>query len=252
MFLRLIAPFLILVTIITNLLGCASLSDIRQVRDLPDMTKPASNEQFYYDPSIRSYRVKESRGTTGSSGNGRTIRDAVGKKVQTESELERILQSNKRELIGRGTQITTIVLMVFYIPIAVPVAIVESVIMIPWSLMITHIQRTYESEAEQSYKLGREHFANDRIEQALAEWEHARTIMPSLQAFSDIDYWRGRAFQEAGKFAEAQVVYLNFINYSEQSVPGYFKETFSQDPSWEEKAKDAESRLTTLRTSNPN
>jgi hypothetical protein len=245
-FLRLIAGFLIFITLSTNLVGCASVSDIRDARNLPGLARPTSNEEFYYDPSIRSYRVKKSGEHTDSSDKGRTIRDAGGKKVQTEHELEYVLQSKKRELVGTGAQITTGVLIVLYLPVIISMYVVESVVMFPWSFMFAHYQRAYEREAEQAYSRGRKYFEDNQIDQALTEWEHARTMMPSLQAFSDIDYWRGRAFQVTDKTVEAQIAYLNFQNYSERSVPDYFKETFPQDPSWEEKAQEVEAQLVML------
>lgn len=114
------------------------------------------------------------------------------------------------------------------------------------SFFVGHLGRTYEKAAEAAYKSGREQFANDRIERAIAEWEHALFVMPSLRVFSDIDYWRGRAFEAAVKPQEAAVAYRTFLEYSEHSLPTYFKESFSQDPAWEVKAQDAERRLLRL------
>ena len=67
--------------------------------------------------------------------------------------------------------------------------------------------------------------------------------MSSLHLLSDIDYWRGRAFEAHGEGDSARTAYLTFLNYSERSIPSDFKNLYPNDPAWAEKADDAEKRV---------
>ena len=64
--------------IVVYVMGCATVSDIREARELPGIgSEIVSRESVYYDTSIRAYRQKRS---DSSSVEGRVVRDAMGKK----------------------------------------------------------------------------------------------------------------------------------------------------------------------------
>ena len=103
---------------------------------------------------------------------------------------------------------------------------------------------------EKAYVLGRQYFVDHRMEDALSEFDYAKNLIPSLQAFSDIDYWRGRVFEDLGKEGDTKISYMYFINYSERSMPEFFKVTYPDDPTWLEKAQDAQIRLKKIQVTN--
>lgn len=206
-----------------------------------------SNYSFYYDPAIRAYRQRLNQKDGKEPSVGKALRDGNGKKIQTEEDLGLILGGTQKEVTWTKTKTTVyIVVGVIYVPLVVALFTVQGVLNIPFGPVVVHLKTTYERNAEDAYASGRHHFDSGEFEAALTEWEHAMLVMPSLKAFSDVDYWRGKAFEGQGKLREAQIAYDNFLSYSENATPSYFKNSYPNDPTWEKKAKDAKIRITAL------
>lgn len=240
---KLISHILILTLLSSYLVGCASLSDVTEVRQLPGLTW--SFKEAQYDPSILSFR--ESAQDSDSTQNKRVLRDSLGKKIMSEDELSRLKQASETKVLDKGTIGTSYVLIAIYLPVAVAVGAVESIIMIPWTITFNHYSNVYRNNTEEKYIAGRSDFDKGQYESALANLEYARVLMPSMIAFSDVDYWRGRTFEQNIKNEDALASYRTFIEYSESSVPTYFNKKFSDDPSWLEKANDAKQRIANLK-----
>lgn len=230
-----IARALLVSVLSFQLAGCASWFDL----ELPGGTSVLAKDRYYYDPSIRAYRVIDREKAPRSPDRDNAARDSGGRKIQTAEELERYLRAQERSPQGPLTKAGTLGITIIYVPVLMAFGIV----MLPWVFWSSHVAKTYEEAAEAAYAAGREHFANGRTDQAVAEWDRALVMMPSLRAYSDIDYWRGRAFQAAGDDRAAASAYRTFLDYSERSLPARFKKAFAEDPLWEEKAEDAEGRL---------
>lgn len=247
---RLLNIFLYTIVIL-EIVGCASVSDIRQMRDLPGSTPILWSKEQYYDPTTLSYRFKEPKKEDESAEHGKVIRDAAGKKIQTDEELQRFIQVDRKEYeLLKAPFVSTIVLAALYIPITLPFDIIEGILTAPLSMMFHYYQGKLQGEAEKAYILGRQYLAEHHMEDALSEWDYAKKLIPSLQAFSDIDYWRGLAFEELGKEGDTRTAYIYFINYSERSMPEFFKVTYPDDPTWLEKAQDAQIRLKRIQVTN--
>lgn len=241
---RTIRSLNLLVTPIVTLAfsGCATMSDIRELRDLPGFTRSdVSREKTFYDPAVRAYRLMA------KDRKQPIMRGPGGKKIQTEEELTRFIAASEKEVIGLGAQGVEVSLQIVYFPVLVPYFIALAVILIPWTPLFFYTEATYKQEAENAYTAGRRHFDAGEAEAALISWERAKFVMPSLRAFSDIEYWRGRAFEALGQTRNARTAYEEFLSYSEQSIPAYFKDTYPADLTWLEKAEDSERRIANLK-----
>lgn len=247
---RLLNIFLCTIVVL-EIVSCASVSDIRQMRDLPGSTPILWSKEYYYDPTILSYRFKEPKKEDESAEHGKVIRDAAGEKIQTDEELQRFIQVDRKEHeLLKTPFVSTIVLAALYIPITLPFDIIEGILTAPLSGMFLYYRGKLQDEAEKAYVLGRQYFVDHRMEDALSEFDYAKNLIPSLQAFSDIDYWRGRVFEDIGKEGDTKISYMYFINYSERSMPEFFKVTYPDDPTWLEKAQDAQIRLKKIQVTN--
>ena len=228
-------------------MGCASMSDIRQLRELPGVATARDQDQYEFDQSVGVYRLKAK-----PPAKGEVARDSSGRKIRTEDQLRRWIEASTsvdQRLWGKGMTTTGIVLAVIYVPVGIVVVVVESVVAIPVGIYVAVLKNRMEQNSKSDYEEGHRQFNAGHYEMALAEWDRAIAMMPSLRAFSDIEYWRGRAFEASGDRAAARTAYMDFLNYSERSTPVYFQEVEPKGKlSWAEKASDAETRVAALQT----
>jgi len=240
------------IIVFTQLTGCVSLKDVQEVRRLPE---PSLIDIYYtnifYDPDIRAYRLRTVSGGRDSVFSGMALRDGSGKKIRTEQDLARFLQTIRgsqleSEKEGKGTKIAYTVGLIVYLPVlivvGVPLGVIDGVLNIPFSPIPGHLVATYQDKAEAAYARGREQFDSGKYDKALTEWDYAKHLMPSLQGNSDIDYWRGRAFESRHESNPAITAYQEFLDYSERSTPTYFHYSYPEDPRWAKKAEEAEKR----------
>ena len=236
------------------LFGCASsLPTITEVRDLPGFRSyNFSKENTVYDPAVRAYRIRPMKKSSKVT-DGAVLRDSLGKKIQTEEELTRTLEAVKKEGVGLGTKMAAYTLVVVYSPVIIARDIVSWVLslpLLPFSLSdvkeYERLKKEHHQAVENMYASGRRHFDSGEFEAALTEWEHARIAMRSLRDYSDIDYWRGRALEAQHQMRNARMAYESFLGYSERSFPPYFKGPYPDDPTWAQKAEDAEKRIASI------
>lgn len=120
---------------------------------------------------------------------------------------------------------------------------VESVVAMPVGIYAAVFRSRMVRDSRSDYDEGRREFDAKNYSEALVKWDRAVSMMPSLRAYSDVEYWRGRAFEALGKSEAARTAYMDFLNYSERSTPEYFRVSESKkEPSWADKASDAEVR----------
>ncbi len=232
------------VVLLTVQTACVNLNDIRNIRELPVLTASEKNAQFEFDESINAYRFKLKH-----SDQSFVARDASGRKIRTEAEMKQWVDASEaahRDLWTPGMKATGFALGVIYVPIGIVVGVAENVVGIPIGLYALAVKHRIERGAEAMYRNGREEFDQGKYTDAVAAWDRAMAHMPSLKGSSDIDYWRGRAFEALGEGPSALTAYRDFLDYSERSIPDYFKGPDFNDQTWKEKAKDAESRATAL------
>jgi tetratricopeptide (TPR) repeat protein len=226
--------------------GCASappLPTFSALKELPGFDRGSiSKKDVVFDPAIRVYRKKVSNGGSEEM-TGIVLRDAFGKKIQSEEELSRAIKSINRETIGGGTKAAAYGLTGVYTPVTFAETIINYVFGFPIYWIINNNNKEDTRRAEEAYISGRRYFDSQKFEAALGDWKRAEILFPELHLNSDIDYWRGRALEALGENESARTAYLTFLNYSERSIPSDFKDLYPNDPAWAEKADDAERRL---------
>jgi tetratricopeptide (TPR) repeat protein len=237
------------------LIGCTTLDDVRQAREFSiKKGVPVSNYGFYYDAAIGAYRE---RVKVGPERPGLLLKNAAGQRIQTEQELVRAVDVSSKESPGNQPSPVTVWVSglyglglfgaaVYYWPVTVGLPIVHGVLYLPFSPVPPHLMTQYERAAEQDYVAGRGHFDAGEFGAALEEWERARVVMPSIQATSDINYWRGRAFEALHQPREAFEAYDLFLNGSTDAAPQYFTHRYADDPPWDDKAAETARRITAL------
>jgi tetratricopeptide (TPR) repeat protein len=244
------------IILLTQLTGCVSLRKVEEIRRPPG---PAninfSLRNVYYDPDIRGYRLKTEAAGREAALNGMVLRDIFGKKIRTERELARILIKTDTNLVewekeGIVTKTAYTIGFIIYLPVAIAVGLGENIIdgtlNYPFVPIASNLKTTYEEKAEEAYDQGRRQFDSQKIDDALTEWDYAKHLMPSLQGNSDIDYWRGRAFESRQEYKLAIEAYQEFLDYSERSTPTYFHHNYPEDPNWSGKAEEAERKESAL------
>jgi hypothetical protein len=224
-------------TIQMTTVGCMTLGDVRAVRDLPGLTAIPSAKNVVFDPGIRAARDKKT---------GLAFRDSLSKKIMTEDELVRVTNSHSSPKLGTGSTIAGITIAIIYVPIGLALGIAEWVITLPVQPYFSYLAHAYPKIGEEAYTAGRQHFSSGDINAALIDWERARTATPNLLALSDMNYWRGRAFQVLGDSESAQSAFRAFIEYSERVIPESFKNQTLADATWTERARDTDERLRSL------
>jgi hypothetical protein len=235
-----------------GLIACTTLDDVQDARKLEIKTGvPVSNFGFYYDDVMGAYRE---RVKSGSSGPGPLLRDGKGRRIQSEQELFRPVEESKKEvLVYPDNPVSTGALViygigfigaaVYYWPVTLGLPIMNGILAVPFSPVASHLNTNYEREAEQDYEAGRHHFDTGELEEALVEWEKARVLMSSMQATSDINYWRGRAFEALHQPDNALFAYDRFLGESTSSQPSYFRHKYTDVLIWKEEEEDAVRRL---------
>lgn len=224
--------------------GCTSLPGVSELKQLPGFMDTPPQEEIQYDKTVLAYRVG---GTDASKGS--VLRNAVGKKIQTAQELKRFTSSVNREIVGVATRYTAYTLAGLYTPYNVATKVFYIVPTVPLFVAGTVLKSAREEAVETAYGSGRTHFMRGELKEALADWSRAIALEPELRAISDLDYWRGRAFQEDGKVTEAVIAYQLFLSYSERTRPDFFTKKFPADMRWEEEAADIERRLSEVQNS---
>lgn len=257
-FRRSLVPVMLLACLVlSHASGCAVFSDLKKEREspkaLPGSLLAQKSEDFLYDKSVRAYRYlpKETR-QPGTLKPGTVVRDPVGRKIQHEEDLQVLFEPiDSRFSTGETVTMWTgvgiagaaaVAGVIVFFPCVVAMSVVGLVLGIPSLPVSTSLEATYVTEAQQAYMQGRTEFLAGSYERALASWDHAEEIMPSLRAYSDVNYWRGRTFDALARPRVAAIAYGDFLAYSESVVPSYFKPQLPDDSSWTEKADRAEAR----------
>lgn len=143
-------------------------------------------------------------------------------------------------------KVSGIALAVIYVPVGIVVGIAEGIAAIPVEIYTMVAVGRMTRESESMYRAGRKELDAAHYPEALAALDRAMIASPLLRTHSDVEYWRGRAFEAIGEKHSARTAYLDFLDYSERSLPDFFEGPAFSDPTWAEKAKDAESRAATL------
>lgn len=227
--------------------GCLSLVSFGEVRDLPGFEKgELAREKLVYDPAVKGYRVA----TEDDEQQERKwiLRNAAGKKIQSEEELVRLLKVNERKPISGVMKGTVYAFAVVYSPVVLIENAVGMVLGLPIIPLAYRVGKEHEIAAEEAYYSGRRFFEFGQIEEALIEWDYARISDSGLRFYSDIDYWHGRAFEAQGDFDNARTAYLIFLGYSQSILPAYFNKAEIPDGLWLNEAEDAERRIFSLST----
>jgi hypothetical protein len=229
------------------LAGCVSLPTPWELRKFPGFShSDLSMEGVVYDPAIRAYRVANPK-EGAETFTGTVLRDIDAKKIRTEGELKRVLVAFKSPKVGTGTKIAAYSVAVVYSPIVVAENIAAAVLTLPLQPVAIYenhrSKRILHGAVEEAYAAGRSRFDAGELQAALDKWDDALRWDSSLRWLSDIDYWRGRAFERLENGGNALTAYLSFLDYSAQSFPSYFHPTYGTDPSWSDKAADTERRL---------
>jgi tetratricopeptide (TPR) repeat protein len=245
-------PVIAILFFTTQLLGCTTFADVKQNRNIPFVYSASiSKGQFNFDGEIRGYRVNSVPDYRQQSQvGGKIIRTTIGKKIQTKRELSNFLTLSEHEDLGLGqkaalfgTGATFLVTYIVFLPITLGFDVVKGILNLTFQPVTSSLQSQYKHNAENAYISGRYNFDSGKTDMALADWEKAEDFMPSLKAFSDIDYWRGRAFEMRHQPKEALTAYEEFLSFSESSVPAYFKNKYSNDVTWGGKAEDVDMRI---------
>jgi tetratricopeptide (TPR) repeat protein len=135
---------------------------------------------------------------------------------------------------------------IYFWPVTLGLPIVHGILAMPFSPVASHLKKDYQRDAERDYAEARRDFDAGEYEQALEEWEKARVLMPSIQTDSDINYWRGRAFESLHHRGEALIAYNRFLEDSTTTPPPYFQHQDDGDAKWKEKEADAVRRLNAI------
>ncbi len=249
---------LIFVFLFVQISGCTTFDGLKKKRDIPKATEAINydpkNQNLWYDKSVRAYRLATKEKQNGHQRLEPIIRDALGKKVQREEELIAISEAQFGNVLGTGSKVAAgagmtvgvgllIAQVILFFPCVLVLGVAGGVLGLPSLPISSHLETAYIEEAQRAYVRGREEFAAGSYDSALASWDHAEHMMPSLQALSDVNFWRGRTFDALGAPQSAVLAYSTFLHYSEISLPSYFKADFPNDPTWEWKADQAEARI---------
>jgi len=135
---------------------------------------------------------------------------------------------------------------IYFWPVTLGLPIVHGILAMPFSPVASHLKKDYERDVERDYAEARRDFDAGEYEQALEEWEKARALMPSIQANSDINYWRGRAFESLRHPGEALIAYNRFLEVSTTTLPPYFQHRLDDETSWKQEEIDAVRRLNSI------
>ena len=130
------------VVLLTVQTACVNLDDIRNIRELPALTVSEKSAQFEFDESINAYRFKLKH-----SDKSFVARDASGRKISTEAELQQWLDASEaahRDLWTAGMKATGGALAVIYVPIGIVVGVAESVVGIPIGLYALAVKHRME------------------------------------------------------------------------------------------------------------
>jgi tetratricopeptide (TPR) repeat protein len=227
--------------------GCATLSDSEQSRKIqPTFSEGMSKWKFEYDPDVRGYRIKSvSLNNQKSPLEGKVLRNEFGKKIQTQKELSLFLNATEspgleKYKVGRGVVLGVAIVVG---TVLLPIVVAQGVINLPMQPVISNIDSQHRNNAENAYKSGRDNYYSGNTEKALADWEKAEVLIPAIKGLSDIDYFRGRAYEMRHQFKEALMAYEEFLRYSESSIPSFFNSKYSNEVSWKLRAEDADSRI---------
>ncbi len=218
--------------------GCISLPGFPELKPLPGFQQAPLKEELLYDKAILAYRVKDE-----DDSKRLVLRNAVGKKIQTEQELNRYISNVRIEAVGSGTRYPAYALAGIYTPFNFATGLFYVVPTVPLIMAGSAVVAAYRDKAETAYRSGRAHFSRGELKEALIEWDRAKAVAPELQAISDVEYWRGRALQQRGQGSEALIAYQHFLGYSERAQPEFFTTKDASDMTWEEEAYDIERRL---------
>lgn len=237
------------------LTGCATLDDIETSRKFaPKYPNGISKSQLFdYDPDFRGYRIRPDKNhSQESSIKGPLVRDELGKKIQTGTELESYLKTREspgfekhKVAMGSASGIM-IVEGIAEVIFLWPVMLVQGVLNLPMQPVISNVEAQYRNDAEIAYISGRENVISGKPDEALADLERAVVFWPALKEVSDVDYWKGRAFESLNQPEKALAAYEDFLNFSESSSPPFFKEKDSLKDSWKSKADDADARISQI------
>lgn len=238
--------------------GCTTFDGLKKMRDLPQATEAinddSNNQSPWYDKSVRAYRLASKKKQNGHENLEPVMRDALGKKIQRQEELmaiseaqwNNVLGTHRKVAVGTGMMVGIGVLVaqvIIFFPCVLVWGVAGSVLGLPSLPISSHLETAYIEEAERAYVKGREELAGGSYDSALASWDYAEHLLPSLQALSDVNFWRGRTFDALREPQSAVLAYSTFLYYSETSLPSYFKSDFPNDPTWEWKADQAEARI---------
>ncbi|MDR4481632.1 MAG: hypothetical protein R3B37_18045 [Nitrospira sp.] len=252
---------LIFIFLTAPLSGCTTFDGLKRIRHLPKAAETINydpkNPDVFYDQSVRAYRRMSKHQQNGQQQLEAVVRDTLGKKIRQEEELlalsdtglSRTFGPSRTAVMGGGLLLGVgifVAQIILFFPCALGLGVVGEVLGIPALPVSSHLETVYLEEAQQAYDRGREQLAAGSPESALASWDHAEQLIPSLQALSDMNYWRGQAFDSLNEPRPALLAYSTFLDYSESSLPSYFKANFADDPTWERKADHAESRMADL------
>lgn len=249
---------LALALLVIPVTGCSPLKKVTDRRALPNsdgsITYDQNRQAFWYDHSIRAYRYGPKSTEKAAPQREGIVRDRGGKKVRREEELIALTNEVQKphlgadQTVGAATAIVAgigalIAEIVILWPCSLAFGVVEGVLAIPFLPLAAHLDSTYTQEAEHAYVQGRHHYEAGSFDSALVSWEYALYVMPSLQAYSDVEFWRGRTFEALNRPDDAALAYATFLSYSESSTPSYFVTGYPNDPSWKWKADQAEAKI---------
>jgi hypothetical protein len=230
---------------ITLFTGCVALPAVWDVKETPGFHRSnLSKDDVTYDSTIRAFRWKDKKSNSRES---EVLRNENGEKIQNEETVNRFFDAKNSIEVGAGTKYSAYGLSAIYTPIVIVEQVFGAIFYFPIRAIMENIEQKENKDIERAYISGRQYFDAGEIDKALSEWGYVKpTFQPIPIYFSDINYWRGRAFEKIGKYEDACNAYLVFLNYSERSIPKYFTVTYPNDPTWDQKAGEAEKALIKL------
>lgn len=238
----------IVLVMILAISGCVSLPAVWNVNETPGFRQTNfSNEDVNYDASIRGFRWKNKKS---DSGDNEVLRDENGKKIISVEDMSLYFEAKNRMKVGTGTKYTTYALSAIYTPIVIIEQVVGTIISSPFFWIMNNTGKKIKQEIESAYISGRQHFDAGEYKAALLDWDYAEPVFQQIPFYyfyySDINYWRGRAYENLGNSREASNSYHLFLNYSERSTPYYFTVKYPNELSWAQKADVAEKSISRI------